>query len=351
MWNNEIPRFFYVPEGSQLNYDPPDFNIEDQYQKYYFEQMHGRNVENLATMEKNLSMYVDWFAGLAEDFLRYNERNSAVINGQVEFPTQYATEHSGNLKVSYATVIFDPSWQVGTYQWIPIKHNYGDGTRGQRPRGWFLMANSESGVASRWLDQIISSSVTAGYTAAGATATWTNATTLTAAAALNGWVNNFVSVGDEVKWQAPVTYAAGAGPYVDFNTNPNRVSMVGGTFPANLKAGWFFKFNAGADQTERTIIEVLDSTNIIVAPGYLANINFPGPGAPYSHDICYFDTNWRRITSITGGAADVVTVESPGTDCPTGVAGQYVIRRPADETYAYVRYLGPDWTETTFAFY
>jgi hypothetical protein len=352
MWTNEIPPFFYTPEPQTLDYSEPEY-AEDPDIAYYQQQLYGKLIGNIQTLDTNLSTYVEWFAQMAEAFLRYNERNTSIINGQVEFPTQYAIEHSGNLKVSYSTIYYDPSWDgASANPWIAIPHNYGDGGFGQRPRGWFQMANSEANSSGRFLDQLVSSSYPWAFVQAPATGTWTNATIFTADDA-NSWVNNFITAGDEIKWSAKVQYIAGA-PYVDVSINPNLV--VAGTgavvFPSDMRVGQFFLFDGfGYDQCCRRIVEIIDSTHIIVAPGYLVDQNNPAGPAVTPYSVCYSDTRWRRILSVTADTPDFITVESPGTDCPIGVSGKYVIRRPPDETYIYVHFAGSGITETTFCCY
>lgn len=342
-WNNEVPQLLLPPDLEDPNTDlqttgNPDL---DDALAYLFQQIQF----NTKQAHDNVSELADVLRTLGASFERYGANVNRILNGQIEFPTPYATEHTGNLKISYVQVV---TYGTGNGVALQIPHGYGDGTQGQIPRGWFQMASSASSSATasgRFLDQLLGSAsaspIVAGYTGADAT----SATTITGrpGATANGWVGNDIRAGDQIKLSKNI---AGAGTIAS-SAGSTTITGTGSAFTTAAKVGWLIRMTAGTDQTWHRIDSITSATSLEVTPKFVA------ADAGRAYEFLKFDRTWVDISAVNGGGPpDTLTLASPGTEVDTGVNNyDYVIRRPMDATYATIRYIGSGFVETTIAFF
>lgn len=355
-WNNELPPFLEALLAEEPNVDGVSTGIPEVDEALFI--LQDQNRANFGRVARDINGLASVVNLLAEAFVRYASEQNRVTNGLIEFPTQFSTsaevaagEHTGNIKVSYVQLMYAPSpgGGAGDTPAIQIKHGYGDGIQGQTPRGWFQMANSFAAASTRFLDQIICSRspspiTSPGYTSADVTA----ATTVIGrpGAAAGTWVVNGVLAGDQIKLIAGAGIV-GAGT-ATVSANSTAVTGTLSTFTTQGKEGWYFRWTGGgvADTGWHVVDTITSNTVMTVVPAFIAAV------AGGAYEFLPYDRTWIDISTVTPGAPDTLTLASPGTEIPVGTTTcEYVIRRPMTDTYATLRYLGSQFTETTIAFY
>ncbi len=329
MLNNQSPQLFLPPETSE----PNESTTSTGYPEIdgALELIQAQTIANFKRVSGDAQKFRAWMEQIALSVERYSAENNRVVNGQIEFPTPFVTEQTGNIKCSYIPLVIPTAGAGNVRNPFRVPHNYGDGINGQAPRGWFQMAASDGGVGVRVIDQICESLLGGdplfGFNAP-PTATITAATTITAAAGVFTWVNTGILAGDQIKLSTPL-----ASPNATTVAGSTSVQLAGA--PAfTPQEGWFFRVTAVLADTSCHRIESFDATTnvLTVSPPYYV------AGGPNAAAIYAGDQEWRAINTVTAGPPDVLTLDSPGTEIPVGTAGcEYVIRRPADATYIWVR--------------
>jgi len=351
MFQKEIPQFLIPPPIPSPNLYP--VMTGDPAVDEILGQLQEQNAYNWQQLDATLQAYQMWLANMAAMIWRYGDSTNAVINGQIEFPTPSATEHSGNIKVSYVQVVYDAPGAPGDTGAIQIRHGYGDGTAGQIPRGWFQMAQGlvTAGAGSgKFIDQILASNTESPNVGGYPSLTVTAATTLTGTGAFNnGWVGNDIRVGDEVKVIDLIAAPPGT---VSCATGTGTVVGAGGTLFTSLKTGWLIRsMAAGSADRSWHVIDAIDSdTAMTITPLVVG-----GWAAGSAYEVLAFDRTWKTISAVTLGAPgnpDELTLSGTGTEVPVGAAlCDYTIRRPMTDTFAWIRMIGAGPIETTLAFY
>lgn len=312
----------------------------------------------------NQGRLLDYMRSFSEVFRRMSDALGRrardldfVVNGGIDFPTPgegQATEHTGNIRAVYKDVILTADELSGTTNadgcGIYIPHDYGE-----KPKGW-LLAGMSSPVSLSWA---ITDMVVNGATAATAgpvdSGNYWNDVTVTSPTLIDGntgvgsdgWTANDVVAGDEIQlWN---TFISAAGDTATAGAGSATVTGSGTTFLTDAKARWYFRFTAGTDTGWNLIASVDSDTQITVAKPYQA------AHAGLAFQIMSRDQEWRLIESVTPGAPERLTLAS-GTEVTTGAggagnwdAGQYVIRRPMTDTYAWFRVLSTQWEQPVVA--
>lgn len=346
MLNNQNAQLILPPDVSEPNQSASATGFPEI--DFALELMQAQAAGNFKLVAGDMRKFKGWMDQLALAFERYAAENNRIVNGQIEFPTPGASDPTGNIKVSYVELLVPESGAGTTTTPFKIAHGYGDGTQGQQPRGWFQMANSEGGSGVRLYDSILSSSNPSAYNAtAAATCTATAATTVTATAGAVSWVNTGVLAGDQIKLTGSVTVGAATAS----STSGSSSVPLSGAPTTTPVVGWWMRLTAIGSDTTLHRIDAWDSaTNTLtVSPGYLST-NGAVTWAMYA-----IDQEWRDITVVTAGPPDVLTLSSTnGTEIPAGTTlCDYIIRRPPDATYAWVRAIGGGVVpfETTVCFF
>lgn len=339
-WNDQIPPLILPPQIESGNADGVTTGIPELDEA--IEYLSRQAKANSDRTDSNLQKIADAVGQIGASFERYGSSVNRVVNGQIEFPTPYATEHTGNIKCTFVNVTTQGN---GGGNWMAIPHGYGDGVQGQIPRGWFQISNSFASSSARFLDQLCTSIDASPFysTVSYSGCTITSATSITGTpAGANGWRYQGVQAGDQFKAFKAQTGTGTINPV----TGDTTVTGTGTLFTTEAKVGWLVRMTGAAkDIVWRRIESITSDTSMVVAPAF-----FQTEGAARNIEFFTFDRTWCDISAITTGASDVLTLNGTGSEVASGTIGcDYVIRRPADSTYIYVRYKGSNPTETTLA--